>query len=60
MGVKRLNPVQKATYVELDSFLIYLNSFDSCLNSVNLAVNLFKYFGIKVNFAKSSQTIDFF
>ena len=49
--------------VELDEFLIYANSFDACLNSVNLAVNLFKYFGIKVNFAKSSiipsQTIDF-
>ena len=49
--------------VELDDFLIYANSFDSCLNSVNLAVNLFKHFGIKVNFAKSSiipsQTIDF-
>ena len=28
--------------VELDNFLIYANSFDSCLNSVNLAVNLFK------------------
>ena len=49
--------------VELDDFLIYPNSFDACLNSVNLAVNLFKYFGIKVNFARSSiipsQTIDF-
>ena len=45
--------------VELDDFFI----FDSCLNSVNLAVSLFKYFGIKVNFARSSiipsQTIDF-
>ena len=40
-----------------------MNSFESCLNSVNLAVSLFNYFGIKVNFAKSSlvpsQTIDF-
>ena len=49
--------------VELDDFLIYANSFDACINSVNLAVNLFKYFGIKVNFARSSiipsQTIDF-
>ena len=49
--------------VELDDFLIYVNSFDSCLNSVNLAISLFKYFGINVNFAKSliipSQTIDF-
>ena len=49
--------------VELDEFLIYADSFDSCLNSVNFVVDLFKYFGIKINFAKSSlipsQTIDF-
>ena len=49
--------------VELDDFLIYADSFDSCLNSVNFVVDLFKYFGIKINFAKSSlipsQTIDF-
>ena len=48
--------------VELNDFLIDASSFDSCLNLVNLAVSLFKYFGIKVNFAKSSiipsQTID--
>ena len=50
--------------VELDDFLIYADSFESCLNSVNFVVDLFKYFGIKINFAKSllipSQTIDFF
>ena len=49
--------------VELDDFLIYVDSFESCLNSVNFVVDLFKYFGIKINFAKSllipSQTIDF-
>ena len=49
--------------VELDDFLIYADSFDSCLNSLNFIVDLFKYFGIKINFAKSSlipsQTIDF-
>lgn len=49
--------------VELDDFLIYADSFQSCLNSVNLAVQLFNYFGLKVNFAKSSlipsQRIDF-
>ena len=49
--------------VELEDFLIYADSFDSCLNSVNFVVDLFKYFGIKINFAKSSlipsQTIDF-
>ena len=49
--------------VELDNFLIYADSFESCLNSVNFVVDLFKYFGIKINFAKSSlippQTIDF-
>ena len=49
--------------VELDDFLIYADSFESCLNSVNFVVDLFKYFGIKINFAKSllipSQTIDF-
>ena len=40
-----------------------MDSFESCLNSVNFVVHLFKYFGIKINFAKSSlipsQTIDF-
>ena len=49
--------------VELDDFLIYADSFESCLNSVNFVVDLFKYFSIKINFAKSSlipsQTIDF-
>ena len=49
--------------VELDDFSIYADSFDSCLNSVNFVVDLFKYFGIKINFAKSSfipfQTVDF-
>ena len=49
--------------VELDDFLIYADSFESCLNSVNVVVDLFNYFGIKINFAKSSlipsQTIDF-
>ena len=49
--------------VELDDCLIYVDSFESCLNSVNFVVDLFKYFGIKINFAKSllipSQTIDF-
>ena len=49
--------------VELDDFLIYADSFESCLYSVNFIVDLFKYFGIKINFAKSSlipsQTIDF-
>ena len=39
------------------------DSFESCLNSVNFVVDLFNYFGIKINFAKSSlilcQTIDF-
>ena len=39
--------------VELDDFLIYADSFNSCLNSVNFVVDLFKYFGIKINFAKS-------
>ena len=43
--------------------LIYADSFESCLNSVNFIVDLFKYFGIKANFAKSSlipsQTTDF-
>ena len=49
--------------VELDDFLIYSDSFESCLNSVDFVVDLFKYFGIKINFAKSSlilsQTTDF-
>ena len=49
--------------VELDDFLIYADSFESCLNSVNFVVDLFRYFGTKINFAKSliipSQTIDF-
>ena len=49
--------------VEFDDFLIYVNSFESCLNSANFVVDLFNYFGIKINFAKSSlilsQTIDF-
>ena len=44
-------------------FLIYADSFQSCLNSVNFVVDLFKYFGIEINFAKSllipSQTINF-
>ena len=47
----------------MDDFLTYADSFESCLNSVNFVVDLFKYFGIKINFAKSSlipsQTIDF-
>ena len=34
--------------VELDDFLIYADSFKSCLNSVNFVVDLFKYFGIKI------------
>ena len=49
--------------VELDDFLIYSDSFESCLNSVDFVVDLFKYFGIQINFAKSSlilsQTTDF-
>ena len=49
--------------VELDDFLIYVDSFDSCFNFVNFVVDLFKYFDIEINFAKSSlipsQTIDF-
>ena len=49
--------------VELDDFLIYADSFESCLNSVDFTVDLFKYFGIKFSFAKSSlipsRTIDF-
>ena len=49
--------------VELDDLLIYADSFESCLNSVNLAAKLLNYFGIKVNFAISSlvpsQTIEF-
>ena len=49
--------------VELDDFLIYADSFESCLNSANFAVDLFNYFRIKINFAKSSlipsQTINF-
>ena len=48
--------------VELDDFLIDADSFESCLNLVNLAVRLLKYFGNKINFAKSSlipsRTID--
>ena len=47
----------------MDDFLTYADSFESCLNSVNFVVDLFKYFGVKINFAKSSfiqsQTIDF-
>ena len=47
----------------MEDFLIYADSFESCLNSVNFVVALFKYFGIKANFAKSSlipsQTTDF-
>ena len=39
--------------VELDDFLIYADSFESCLNSVNFVGDLFKYFGIKINFSKS-------
>ena len=34
--------------VELGDFLIYADSFKSCLNSVNFVVDLFKYFGIKI------------
>ena len=40
----------------MDDFLIYADSFESCLNSVNFVVDLFKYFGIEINSAKS---IDF-
>ena len=47
----------------MDDFLIDANSVESCLNLVNFIVDLFKYFGIEINFAKSSlipsQTIDF-
>ena len=49
--------------VELDDYLIYADSFVSCLNSVNFIVDLSKYFGIKIIFVRSSlipsQTIDF-
>ena len=32
--------------VELDDFLIHVDSFEPCLSSVNLAVRLFNYFGL--------------
>ena len=39
--------------VNLDDYLIWGNSFAECLEDVNRAVELLKYFGFKINVKKS-------
>ena len=39
--------------VNLDDYLIWGNSFAECLENVNRAVELLKYFGYKINVKKS-------